>query len=149
MMDLRQQIRTDLLPQHIAVIMDGNGRWAKSRGMQRLNGHQNAIKAVRDTVEACTELGVKFLTLYTFSTENWNRPQAEVSGLMELLSATIDSETETLQFTFGTLPSLSYTAKSIPNVTAVGSVPSLSYTSRTIPNISVTSTTVATGITAS
>lgn len=96
MMDLRQQIRTDLLPQHIAVIMDGNGRWAKSRGMQRLNGHQNAIKAVRDTVEACTELGVKYLTLYTFSTENWNRPQAEVSGLMELLSATIDNETETL-----------------------------------------------------
>lgn len=96
MMDLREQIKTDLLPQHIAVIMDGNGRWAKSRGMQRLNGHQHAIKAVRDTVEACTELGVKYLTLYTFSTENWNRPQAEVSGLMTLLSSTIDSEIETL-----------------------------------------------------
>ena len=96
MMETRQQIRTDILPQHIAVIMDGNGRWAKAHGLQRLNGHRNAIKAVRDTVEACAELGVKYLTLYTFSTENWNRPQDEVGGLMELLSTTIDSETETL-----------------------------------------------------
>jgi undecaprenyl diphosphate synthase len=96
MMELKQQIDTEHLPQHIAVIMDGNGRWAQSRGQERLNGHQNAIKAVRDTVEACTELGIKYLTLYTFSTENWNRPQAEVSGLMELLSVTISNETETL-----------------------------------------------------
>lgn len=96
MMELKQQIDLEHLPQHIAVIMDGNGRWAKSRGRERLNGHQNAIKAVRDTVEACTELGVKYLTLYTFSTENWNRPQAEVSGLMELLSVTITNETQTL-----------------------------------------------------
>lgn len=95
-MELKQQIDTEHLPQHIAVIMDGNGRWAQLRGQERLNGHQNAITAVRDTVEACTELGIKYLTLYTFSTENWNRPQAEVSGLMELLSVTITNETETL-----------------------------------------------------
>ena len=96
MMELKQQIDTEHLPQHIAVIMDGNGRWAKSRGQQRINGHHSAIKAVRDTVEACAELGVKYLTLYTFSTENWNRPQAEVNGIMELLSATIANETESL-----------------------------------------------------
>lgn len=95
-MELKQQIDTEHLPQHIAVIMDGNGRWAQLRGQERLNGHQNAITAVRDTVEACSELGIKYLTLYTFSTENWNRPQAEVSGLMELLSVTITNETETL-----------------------------------------------------
>lgn len=95
-MELKEQINTQNLPRHIAIIMDGNGRWAKSQGLQRLNGHKHAIKAVRDTVEACTELGVEYLTLYTFSTENWNRPQAEVSGLMALLSSTIDNETKTL-----------------------------------------------------
>ena len=84
------------LPKHIAVIMDGNGRWAKEHSMPRLFGHQNAIAAVRETVESCAELGVKYLTLYTFSTENWNRPASEVSGLMALLASTMVSETETL-----------------------------------------------------
>lgn len=91
-MELKEQINTSNLPRHIAIIMDGNGRWAKQRGMERLNGHHNALKAVRDSVEACTELGVEYLTLYTFSTENWNRPQAEVNGLMALLSTTIVKE---------------------------------------------------------
>ncbi len=76
--------------------MDGNGRWAKKQGLNRVFGHRNAIKAVRDTTEGCAELGVKHLTLYTFSTENWNRPKAEVTALMELLVKTIQSETKTL-----------------------------------------------------
>lgn len=85
------------IPQHIAVIMDGNGRWAKQQSKERIFGHQNAIVAVRDTVETAAELGVKYLTLYAFSTENWNRPQAEVDGLMQLLVKCIHEETPTLQ----------------------------------------------------
>lgn len=85
------------IPQHVAVIMDGNGRWAKKQGMMRILGHKHAIKAVRDTVEAAAEMGVKYLTLYAFSTENWNRPAAEVKALMELLVTTILDETPTLQ----------------------------------------------------
>lgn len=84
------------LPNHIAVIMDGNGRWAKRQGARRIFGHQNAIKAIRDISEGCAELGIKYLTLYAFSTENWKRPKAEIKGLMELLVATIRKETETL-----------------------------------------------------
>jgi len=76
--------------------MDGNGRWAKKKGNQRIFGHKNAIKAVRDTVEAAAELGIKYLTLYAFSTENWNRPKSEVNALMHLLVATLNSEIETL-----------------------------------------------------
>ena len=76
--------------------MDGNGRWAKKKGARRIFGHQNAIEAVRQTTEACAELGIKHLTLYAFSTENWNRPKAEVRGLMELLVSTIKKETATL-----------------------------------------------------
>lgn len=89
-------INKDFVPQHVAVIMDGNGRWAKQRGMLRVLGHKNAIKAVRDTVEAAAEIGVKHLTLYAFSTENWNRPKAEVEALMDLLVSTIGIETKTL-----------------------------------------------------
>lgn len=85
------------LPQHVAVIMDGNGRWAKKKGAMRVFGHKNAIEAVRDTTEACAELGIKYLTLYAFSTENWNRPKAEVNALMELLVMTIRKELKTLQ----------------------------------------------------
>lgn len=84
------------LPRHIAVIMDGNGRWAKKQGAKRIFGHQNAIKAVRDATEGCAELGIEYLTLYAFSTENWYRPKAEIRGLMELLVYTIQKETETL-----------------------------------------------------
>lgn len=84
------------LPRHIAVIMDGNGRWARKQGAKRIFGHRNAILAVRETSETCAEMGIKYLTLYAFSTENWSRPQAEVFGLMELLVSTIKNETETL-----------------------------------------------------
>jgi undecaprenyl diphosphate synthase len=93
---VKEQINIDKLPRHVAVIMDGNGRWAKKQGAMRVFGHRNAIKAVRDTTEACAELGIKYLTLYAFSTENWSRPKAEVTALMELLVSTIRSETETL-----------------------------------------------------
>lgn len=95
-MELKDQINIERLPKHIAIIMDGNGRWAKERGKQRLFGHYTAIQSVRDVSEACAKLGVKYLTLYTFSTENWNRPVAEVTGLMTLLAQTIKEEVVTL-----------------------------------------------------
>ena len=84
------------LPQHIAIIMDGNGRWAKTKGKFRLFGHQNGVKAVRDTVEGAAEIGIKYLTLYAFSTENWTRPEKEISALMTLLISVINQETKTL-----------------------------------------------------
>lgn len=95
-MGLKEEIDLHNLPQHIAVIMDGNGRWAKKKGAMRIFGHSNAIKAVRETTEGCAELGVKYLTLYAFSTENWGRPKEEVMALMQLLISTIKSETKTL-----------------------------------------------------
>lgn len=85
------------LPRHIAVIMDGNGRWAKKKGAIRIFGHKNAVQAVRDVTEGCGELGIEYLTLYAFSTENWNRPQEEVNGLMELLVNTIKAEISRLK----------------------------------------------------
>ena len=93
---LMQQIDRDRLPQHIAIIMDGNGRWAKERSKPRLFGHQSAIQSVREVSEGSAEIGVKYLTLYAFSTENWNRPLAEVSGLMSLLATTITKEVSTM-----------------------------------------------------
>ena len=96
MSDLKNQINPGKLPQHIAIIMDGNGRWAKAHNMARIFGHHNAIKSVREIVETCAALGVKYLTLYTFSTENWNRPQDEVTGLMTLLIQTLKSELHSL-----------------------------------------------------
>lgn len=93
---LKDKIDLDRLPQHIAVIMDGNGRWAKKQGKLRVFGHQNGVGAVRAVSEACAELGVKYLTLYAFSTENWNRSQIEVDALMKLLSKTIAEEVKTL-----------------------------------------------------
>ncbi len=84
------------IPEHIAVIMDGNGRWAQQRGFPRIAGHQEGVESVRDSVEACGQLGVKYLTLYAFSTENWNRPQEEVSLLMRLLLKAIRDETDRL-----------------------------------------------------
>ena len=95
-MSLKDQIDVTRLPQHIAVIMDGNGRWAKQHGKNRVFGHSNGVNAVRETSEACAELGVKHLTLYAFSTENWNSPQLEVSALMTLLLKTINGELKTL-----------------------------------------------------
>jgi undecaprenyl diphosphate synthase len=95
-MDLKDKIDKKNLPQHIAVIMDGNGRWAQKKGNNRIFGHKNGVKAVRDTVEGAAEIGIKFLTLYAFSTENWNRPKQEVNALMSLLITSINSETDTL-----------------------------------------------------
>lgn len=91
-----EQIDRSRVPAHVAIIMDGNGRWAMKQQHERLFGHQNAFTAVRQAVEAAVQLGVKYLTLYTFSTENWNRPQAEVDGLMELLIKAVREETKTL-----------------------------------------------------
>jgi undecaprenyl diphosphate synthase len=95
-MDLLPQINKDRLPTHIAIIMDGNGRWAKEQGQDRLFGHYQGVESVRDIVEGCAELGIGYLTLYAFSTENWDRPQYEVIGLMELLVKTIRGEVESL-----------------------------------------------------
>lgn len=96
MSSLKEHIDLQHLPRHIAIIMDGNGRWAKEKGQDRLYGHFHGVESVRDIVEGCAELGVGYLTLYAFSTENWDRPQQEVTGLMELLVETIRKETETL-----------------------------------------------------
>lgn len=95
-MSLKEKIDMRKLPKHIAIIMDGNGRWACKHGKDRTFGHQNGVNAVRETSECAAELGVKYLTLYAFSTENWNRPQYEVDALMKLLVDTIDKETPTL-----------------------------------------------------
>lgn len=95
-MAARSEIDSQNIPAHVAVIMDGNGRWAKQKGGLRIFGHQNAITAVRETVEAAAEVGVRFLTLYAFSTENWARPAHEVMALMQLLVHTIRQETPTL-----------------------------------------------------
>jgi undecaprenyl diphosphate synthase len=93
---LLEKIDKTRLPRHIAIIMDGNGRWAKEKGEDRLFGHFHGVESVRDIVEGCAELGVDYLTLYAFSTENWDRPEYEVSGLMELLVSTIHKEVESL-----------------------------------------------------
>ena len=82
----------NIIPEHIAIIMDGNGRWAKKRGLPRIAGHRQGIKSVREITNICSDIGVKYLTLYTFSTENWNRPQKEVDALMMLLLSTIKNE---------------------------------------------------------
>jgi undecaprenyl diphosphate synthase len=95
-MSLAEQINTQKVPQHIAIIMDGNGRWAKQQGENRIYGHYEGVNSVRDVVEAAGEVGVKFITLYAFSTENWNRPKEEVDALMELLVSTISGETPQL-----------------------------------------------------
>ena len=96
MENFKKEINSNKLPAHVAIIMDGNGRWAKLQGAARIFGHQNGVKSVKETVEAAAELGIKYLTLYAFSTENWNRPGDEVSALMELLVKTIHAETPTL-----------------------------------------------------
>jgi len=96
MPSLKDQINLSRLPEHIAIIMDGNGRWAKEHGQDRLYGHFHGVESVRNIVEGSAELGIKYLTLYAFSTENWDRPIEEVTGLMELLVDTIRRETATL-----------------------------------------------------
>lgn len=96
-MSLLTHIDEDRLPKHIAIIMDGNGRWAKKRGFARSFGHENGTKAVRQVVEGCAEIGVKNLTLYAFSTENWKRPKFEIQTLMKLLISSLKKEIKTLQ----------------------------------------------------
>lgn len=95
-MGFREQIDTTRLPEHIAIIMDGNGRWAKNQGKFRVFGHEIGVVSVKDIVEGCVDIGIKYLTVYAFSTENWNRPIEEVNALMELLISTINKETATL-----------------------------------------------------
>ena len=132
------------LPRHVAVIMDGNGRWAKKKGNPRIYGHRNAITAVRETVEAAGELGIEYLTLYAFSTENWKRPRTEIDALMSLLVATINNETKTLLDNnvklrtigdFDSLPeqvavNLSEAIEKTKNNTGLNLVVALSYSSR-------------------
>ena len=91
-----EEINKDNIPNHVAIIMDGNGRWAKQKGKLRMFGHKNGVKAVQATIEASAKIGIKFVTLYAFSTENWNRPKLEVSALMNLLIDTIKKELKTL-----------------------------------------------------
>ena len=96
-MDKKLRIDPNNVPNHVAVIMDGNGRWAKGKGMNRIFGHRNALTAVRETIEAAAEIGTKAITLYAFSTENWNRPKAEVKALMTLLINSLNNELKTFQ----------------------------------------------------
>lgn len=95
-MDTKDKLIAEKMPRHIAIIMDGNGRWAKEKGKDRLFGHFNGVESVRNIVEGCAELAIEYLTLYAFSTENWDRPADEVTGLMELLVQTIHQEVPTL-----------------------------------------------------
>lgn len=94
MQSIKEKLNLDQLPKHVAIIMDGNGRWAKSRGEERTFGHKHAIQAVRNAVNACNEIHIPYLTLYTFSSENWKRPDDEVSTLMGLISETLLLEAE-------------------------------------------------------
>ena len=95
-MQLREQIDRKKLPSHVAIIMDGNGRWARQRGLDRIFGHQQGVNAVREVIEAAAELEIRFLTLYAFSTENWGRPDEEVSALMRIMIQSLSDETDTL-----------------------------------------------------
>jgi undecaprenyl diphosphate synthase len=95
-LSILSKIKEGEIPEHVAIIMDGNGRWARQQGKERVFGHQHGVESVRKTTEAAAEAGVKYLTLYAFSTENWNRPKTEVDALMSLLVATISQETPTL-----------------------------------------------------
>jgi undecaprenyl diphosphate synthase len=94
-MPLRKQINTGKLPSHVAIIMDGNGRWARQRGLDRIFGHKQGVKALREVIETAAELGIRYLTLYAFSTENWNRPGEEVSALMGIMIQSLNNETDT------------------------------------------------------
>lgn len=140
----KEKIDLDRLPVHVAIIMDGNGRWAKERGYERVYGHQHGVVSVRECTEAAAEIGVKYLTLYAFSTENWNRPKTEVDALMELLIDTIQKETPTLhknnirllaigdmdRLPDGTKEKLIQCLKQTENNTRMSLVLALSYSSR-------------------
>jgi len=113
-----KELDTDNIPNHIAIIMDGNGRWAKAKGLPRIAGHKEGINSVRDITRICGEIGVNYLTLYTFSTENWNRPKKEVNALMSLLLSTIKKEVRELHknnVKFSTIGDLSFIPKNTEN----------------------------------
>ncbi len=143
-MTKKDQINTEKLPHHVAIIMDGNGRWAKEKGKDRLFGHYSGVESVRNIVEGCAELGIAYLTLYAFSTENWDRPKDEVTGLMELLVQTIRKEVTELNknnirlFVIGNLSLLPASAQNelkeaieeTENNTGLKLVMALSYSSR-------------------
>lgn len=143
-MSLKEKIIKDRIPVHIAIIMDGNGRWAKKRGFMRTIGHEKGVDAVRETVEAATELGIRYLTLYAFSTENWNRPKYEIDALMKLLVKSVNKERQTFMDNnirlmaignLGNLPSRSYgelmkAIKDTSGNTGLRLVLALSYSSR-------------------
>jgi len=131
---ITDKIIEERLPKHIAIIMDGNGRWAKERGEHRIVGHQNGVEAVRQTVEGAAELGISYLTLYAFSTENWNRPKDEVLSLMSLLVDAIDNETPTLM-------------KNNVRLKAIGDLDSLPEKVRTKLDGTIEKTAVNTGLT--
>ena len=95
-MSLRNKIDINKLPSHVAIIMDGNGRWAHHKGLERVFGHQQGVNAVREVIETAAELGIKYLTLYAFSTENWGRPDEEISALMGIMIQSLNKETDTL-----------------------------------------------------
>jgi undecaprenyl diphosphate synthase len=95
-MTLKEPIITEKLPAHVAIIMDGTGRWARQRGLDRIFGHQQGVKSLREVIESAAELGIKYLTLYAFSTENWARPDEEVSALMQIMVQSLNNETDTL-----------------------------------------------------
>ncbi len=131
---LKKQINLNQLPKHIAIIMDGNGRWAKEKGQDRLFGHFHGVESVRDVVEGCAEIGIGYLTLYAFSTENWDRPADEVAGLMNLLCETINKETATLN-------------KNNIKLAVIGSVEKLPSHARTQLNEAIAATAANTGLT--
>ncbi len=143
-MSLIEKIDRSKLPLHVAIIMDGNGRWAKQKGKPRVFGHQNGVNAVRASTEAAAELGVKYLTLYAFSTENWNRPRMEIDALMTLLISTIEAEINTLiknnirfqlvgnvsQLPDSVLRKIDYALEKTKHCTGLTLVIALSYSSR-------------------
>lgn len=143
-MSLKNKIDQSRIPAHVAVIMDGNGRWAKMRGQDRVFGHKEGVTSVRETVETAGKLGVKYLTLYTFSTENWNRPQEEVDALMDLLITAVKNETAELKkknvrlLTIGdinrlpseTLKNLNWCIEETSQSTGLSLVLAVSYSSR-------------------
>lgn len=133
-MSLRNQIDLSNVPKHIAIIMDGNGRWAKQQGENRIFGHYEGVNSVRDVVEGAGEIGVKYITLYAFSTENWNRPKEEVDALMELLVSTISMETPELN-------------KKNVKLTAIGNIDSLPQSCIQELNESIEITSKNTGLT--
>ena len=133
-MKLRKQIDSLRLPEHVAIIMDGNGRWAKQRGLDRIFGHQQGVNAVRELIEAAAELGIRFLTLYAFSTENWGRPDEEVSALMGIMVQSLSNETETL-------------LKNNIRLKAIGDMDRLAYEVKARLDETIELTSVSTGLT--